>query len=86
MLNFFSIAALIFLSSSGIFQIVKLFKTKTAKDISLIMCIFWTLGCLIFFARAIVIKDFIFSLNYGLNVLICVFIVFQIIYYRYFRK
>lgn len=83
MLEIFSITAIIFLSSSGIFQIVKLFKTKTAHDISLIMCIFWTFGCLIFFIRALIIKDNIFSINYGLSSLICLIIIAQIIYYRF---
>jgi len=40
-----SIAAIIFLSSSGIFQILKLYKEKSAQDISFIMILFWNIGC-----------------------------------------
>lgn len=86
LLQILSGLAIIFLSSSGIFQIAKLYKEKSAKDISFIMALLWSLGCAIFFVRSIIIKDIVFTLNYGLNTIICLTIVVQIIYYRWLTK
>jgi uncharacterized protein with PQ loop repeat len=77
------IAIVLFVVSS-LPQIVKLYQTKKAEDVSLLMFIILFVAFMLMLARFVWLKDAIMIVNY-VSVGALVFIVIcQVVYYRYF--
>lgn len=80
-----SVAIVIFIISA-IPQIRKLFKNKTAKDVSLVMSLLITIGNLLMLARAVWIRDFFFSVNYAIQFILWLTIVILVIKYCKYER
>lgn len=73
---------LVLLLISGVPQIIKLYKTKSSNDISLLMYLSTTLGVFFLLLHAIAISDLLFIATNGLNLISLSIAVFLIIIYR----
>ena len=81
-LNIFSSVAIFIFIISALPQIWKLFKNKTARDISLWMSVLITSGNFLMLVRAISISDFFFLINYAFQLTLWLTIIILILRYR----
>jgi len=76
-----SVAIFVFIISA-LPQIWKLFRNKTARDISLWMSILIATGNLLMLIRAISVRDFFFLVNYAFQFALWAVIIILILKYR----
>jgi uncharacterized protein with PQ loop repeat len=81
-LSFLSALAIGIFLVSALPQIGKLVRHKTARDISLWMSVLIALGNILMVVRSISVNDPFFLLNYTVQALLWILIVFLVIHYR----
>lgn len=81
-INILSTAAIVIFIVSALPQVWKLFRHKTAKDISAWMSVLIAVGNLLGLVRAVWIHDLYFSINYAFQLALWLIILGLIVRYR----